>query len=425
MRVMVIGNGAREHAIAWKLRASPRVSEVYAAPGNAGTARLGVNLDVKATDVDGLLAAALANGVDLTVVGPEMSLEAGVVDRFTAEGLRIAGPTQAAARIETSKAFAKEIMARHGIPTARAEAFTSYQDACAYVNDTPAPLVVKADGLAAGKGVWVCETREEAVQALWEAMEERAFGDSGRLTLVEERLRGQEVSVFTFTDGVHLSPLAAACDYKRIGDGGQGPNTGGMGSYSPPAFWSAELEARVMEEIMGPAIRALASEGFPYKGILYGGLMLTEDGPKVIEFNARLGDPEAQPLLMRMESDLLDVLEAIADGTVARTPIAWSERASVGVVMASGGYPGSYTTGHPIAGLDDVDAAVTVFHAGTALEADGGVVTAGGRVLTVTAAGGTLEEARALAYANVDRISFEGAQYRRDIAALTPAVSGR
>ena len=425
MRVMVIGNGAREHAIAWKLHSSPRVSEVFTAPGNAGTAQLGVNVDVQATDVEGLLAAAHAHNIALTVVGPETSLEAGVVDRFAAEGLRIVGPTQAAARIETSKSFAKRLMERNNIPTGRAEVFTSYGEAREYVSLAPSPVVVKADGLAAGKGVLVCQSREEALDALRAIMEERAFGDAGRQVLVEECLTGQEISVFTFTDGVHLSPLMAACDYKRIWDGDEGLNTGGMGSYSPPLSWNAELEARVMSEIMAPAVRALAAEGCPFKGILYGGLMLTADGPKVIEFNARLGDPETQVVLPRMETDLLDVLEAICDATVDRTPIVWSQNAAVGVVQASGGYPDAYTTGRPIAGLDDVDADVAVFHAGTSLDDDGGVVTAGGRVLTVTAMGETLEDARARAYDNAARISFEGVQYRRDIAALAPAASRR
>ena len=425
MRVMVIGNGSREHAIAWKLKASPRVTEVYVAPGNAGTAKLGVNVDVKPTDVDGLLDAARAHAIDLTVVGPEMSLEAGVVDAFEAAGLRIVGPTQAAARIETSKTFAKRLMERNGIPTARAEAFTSYGEAREYVSGVPGPVVVKADGLAAGKGVRVCDTTAEALDALREAMEERVFGDAGRQVLVEERLTGQEISVFTFTDGVNLSPLVAACDYKRIGDGDVGLNTGGMGAYSPPLVWDAELEAGVMDEIMAPAVRALAEEGCPFRGMLYGGLMLTEDGPKVIEFNARLGDPETQAVLPRMESDLLDVFEAIVDGTVGSLSIAWSPRPAVGVVIASGGYPEDYSTGHVISGLDDVDEDVAVFHAGTALSDDGGVVTAGGRVLTVAATGGSMEAARARAYENAARIGFQGAQYRRDIAAFAPAASGR
>lgn len=425
MRVMVIGNGSREHAIAWKLRASPRVADLYVAPGNAGTAALGVNLNVKPTDIEGLLAAAREHAVDLTVVGPEMSLEAGVVDRFEAEGLRIVGPPQAAARIETSKAFAKALMLKHGIPTGRAEVFSSYGEAREYVGVGAGPVVIKADGLAAGKGVLVCANREQAQEALHEVMVDRVFGDAGRQVLVEELLTGQEISVFTFTDGVHLSPLVAACDYKRIGDGDVGLNTGGMGAYSPPLAWNAELEARVMDEIMAPAVRALAAEGSPYRGVLFGGLMLTVDGPKVIEFNARLGDPESQVVLPRMETDLLDVLEAVLDGTVDRTPIAWSERPSVGVVMASGGYPGDYETGYAIAGLDDVDEDVAVFHAGTALADGGAVVTAGGRVLTVSATGSNIEEARARAYENAARIGFQGAQYRRDIAALAPAAIGR
>lgn len=425
MRVMVIGNGAREHAIGWKLQASPRVTEVFTAPGNAGTAQVGVNVAVQPTDVEGLLAAARSHAIDLTVVGPEMSLEAGVVDRFQEAGFRVVGPTQAAARIETSKAFAKALMTRHGIPTGRAETFTDYGEACEYVSTASAPIVVKADGLAAGKGVRVCESREEAGEALREAMEERVFGDAGRRVLVEEWLTGQEISVFTFTDGVDCSPLVAACDYKRIGDGDAGLNTGGMGSYSPPIVWDQALEAQIMSEVIAPTLRALAEEGAPFRGILFAGLMLTSEGPKVIEFNARLGDPETQVVMPRMETDLMDVLEAIVDGRVHRTPIRWSPQAAVGVVLASGGYPEAYTTGHAVAGLDDVDPGVAVFHAGTALGDGGEVVTAGGRVLTVSATGGTLDEARTAAYRNAALVSFQGVQYRRDIAALAPAASGR
>ena len=419
MKVLVIGGGAREHAIAWKLHASLQVTEIFIAPGNAGTAQVGTNIDVAATDVQGLVDAANRNQIDVTVVGPETALGVGVVDRFRGEGLTIAGPTQAAARIETSKAFAKDLMLKYDIPTGKAELFTSYDEAVRYVQRATIPLVVKADGLAAGKGVTVCQTRDEALQALREAMEEQVFGPSGNQVLIEECLYGQEISVFAFTDGVHLSPLVAACDYKRISDGDQGPNTGGMGSYSPPRVWDAALSKQVMTEIMAPTVNALAAEGVPFQGVLYGGIILTSEGPKVIEFNARFGDPETQTVLPRLKSDLLDALLATVRGTIDQAKIAWSEEACVGVVMVSGGYPGEYATGFPINGLDTIDDGVLVFHAGTKHQDEGAgglPITSGGRVLTVSATGPSLEQARQRAYNSVARIAFDGAQYRKDIA---------
>jgi phosphoribosylamine--glycine ligase len=415
MKVLVIGGGAREHALVWKLSSSPQVTEIFTAPGNAGTAMLGTNLDVSATDVEGLFAAAKSNDIDLTIVGPETALDVGVVDRFRAEGLTIAGPTQAAARIETSKAFAKDLMTKYNIATGKAEFFTSYEDAMHYIQRIPMPAVVKADGLTGGKGVTVCQTRDEALTALRDAMEDQVFGASGGQVLVEECLFGQEISVFTFTDGVHLSPLVAACDYKRIGDGDKGPNTGGMGSYSPPRVWDDALAEQVMTEIMAPTVKALAVEGAPFQGVLYGGIILTEEGPKVIEFNARWGDPETQTVMPRLESDLVDAYLATINGTVDQATIEWTEEACVGVVLVSGGYPGDYSTGLPINGLDDIEEEITVFHAGTSPQ-EGTPMTSGGRVLTVTAKGASLEQARERAYNNVSRITFEGAQYRSDIA---------
>ncbi len=415
MKLLVIGGGAREHAIAWKLSSSPQVTDIFTAPGNAGTAQLGTNLDISATDVQGLVDAVKRHGIDLTIVGPETSLSVGVVDRFRAEGLAIAGPTQTAARIETSKAFAKDLMQKYGIPTGKAKLFTSYEEAVRYVNQTPSPLVVKADGLTGGKGVTVCQTRDEALQALREAMKEQVFGSSGDHVLIEEFLTGQEISVFTFTDGVHLSPLVAACDYKRIRDGEQGPNTGGMGSYSPPRVWDEALSEQVMTEIISPTIKALAVEGCPFQGVLYGGIILTLEGPKVIEFNARWGDPETQTVLPRLQSDLVASYMATIDGTVDQVAIEWSEDACVGVVMASAGYPGDYETGFSIDGLDAIDEGVSVFHAGTRPQ-EGAPTTSGGRVLTVSAMGASLEQARERAYNNVVRIAFKGAQYRKDIA---------
>ena len=419
MKVMVVGGGAREHAIAWKLGASPQVTEIFTAPGNTGTAMLGTNLDIAAIDVDGLLAAAKYNRIDLTVVGPETALEAGIVDRFRSEGMTIAGPSQAAARIETSKAFAKDLMLKYNIPTGKAELFTSYENASNYVEQAQMPVVIKADGLAAGKGVTVCETRHIALEALREAMEDHTFGPAGDQVLVEECLFGPEISVFTFTDGVHLSPLVSACDYKRAGDGDKGPNTGGMGSYSPPRVWNDALSDRIMLEIMAPIVKALAEEGAPFRGVLYGGIILTSEGPKVIEFNARWGDPETQTVLPRLQSDLMDLYMATTDGTVDETTVQWSEEVCVGVVLASGGYPGDYKTGFPINGLDGLDDGVSVFHAGTRKPNCGNIsvpITAGGRVLTVTATGTSVEQARQRAYNNVTRITFEGAEYRTDIA---------
>ena len=425
MKVLVVGGGAREHAIAWKLSSSPLVDALYVAPGNAGTAAIAANIPVGDTDLDGLVCSARELGVDVTVVGPEVPLAMGIVDRFKAEGLRIFGPTAAAARIESSKVFAKELMVRHGIPTGRAEVFESYDDAVRFVRKLSPPLVVKADGLAAGKGVTVARTVDEALRALRECMVDRAFGESGERVLVEEWLTGLEVSVFAFVDGETLSPLAAACDYKRAHDGDHGPNTGGMGAYSPPVFWSDTLESDVREHIMLPVARAMAREGCPFSGILYGGLMLTEDGPRVIEFNCRLGDPEAQVLLPRLKTDLGEVVLAVLDGKLSETTIQWSNEACAGVVVASGGYPGAYVTGYSIAGMSEAAEFGEVFHAGTR-EAPGGAgaVTAGGRVLTVVGTGGSLSDARENAYRGASRVSFEGGFYRTDIAAIQKSEEG-
>ena len=395
MKALVVGGGAREHAIAWKLRQSPLVEELYVAPGNAGTAAIATNLPIADTDLDGLAQAAKQHGVDLAVVGPEIPLAMGIVDHFQAAGLTIFGPTQAAARIESSKVFAKELMLKYGVPTGRAEVFDSYEEADRYVREHSPPLVVKADGLAAGKGVTVADTRQAAVNALRECMVDRVFGDSGDRVLVEECLRGREVSVFAFVDGETVSPLVAACDYKRAHDGDRGPNTGGMGAYSPPEFWNTDLERKVRDAIMEPVARALAKEGCPYRGVLYGGLILTEDGPKVIEFNCRLGDPEAQVLMPRLSSDLAEILVAVLEGKLSETTTKWSSDACVGVAAASGGYPASYETGFAISGLSQAAETAEVFHAGTRLGTDGaGPVTSGGRVLTVVGRGSSLEEAR-------------------------------
>ena len=419
MRVLVVGNGAREHAIAWKMRQSRDVTDLYVAPGNAGTSDIATNLPISATDIEGLAQVAQDKGIDLTVVGPEVPLTAGIVDHFQERGLAVFGPTRSAARIEGSKVFAKELMLKYGIPTGRAEVFDCFDAACRYVKTQTLPVVVKADGLAAGKGVTVAKSMEEAVEALRDCMVERVFGLAGDRVLVEECLVGREVSVFAFTDGETMSPMVAACDYKRAYDGDEGPNTGGMGSYSPPERWSAELEREIEERVMRPTVRALAQEGCPFKGVLYGGLMVTRDGPKVVEFNCRLGDPETQVVLPRLSSDIAEIFLAVVEGKLNKTPIKWNDEACVGVVIASGGYPGSYETGLPISGISDGERHGLVFHAGTRVAGTRApfAVSDGGRVLTVVGKGGSLEEARSQAYEGVSHIQFEGGFYRRDIAA--------
>ena len=419
----MVGNGAREHAIVWKLRQSPQVEELYAAPGNAGTAQIACNLPVSASDTEGLIRGAEERRIDLTVVGPEAPLAEGLADRFQAAGLLLFGPTRRAALIESSKRFAKELMARHGVPTAKAKVFSSYSEAREYAQTAPLPIVVKADGLAAGKGVVVADSRQDALEALRLQMAEKQFGAAGETVLIEECLTGPEVSVFAFIDGEHVSEMVAACDYKRVGDGDVGPNTGGIGSFSPPPFWDEALEARVRAEIMEPVARVLAESGSPYRGVLYGGLMLTADGPKVIEFNCRLGDPETQVILPRLKTDLAETMMITAQGRLSEASVRWDDTACVAVVVASGGYPGRYETGHPIQGLDGLrESDVTVFHAGTkAAPGDNGaagVVTDGGRVLTVVSMGADLEEARSKVYANIGRVRFKDSFYRRDIAAF-------
>ncbi len=416
MRILVVGAGGREHAIAWRLRSCPGVTDVLVAPGNAGTAQIATNLPIEATDLPGLLEAVRTQNVDMTVVGPEAPLAAGIADLFRSHGLRVVGPTRAAAQIESSKSYAKSLMAKYGIPTAQSWVFDSPAEARAHVAEAPIPLVVKADGLTGGKGVTVCYSRDEAMRALTACMEERVYGDAGTRVLVEEYLEGQEVSVFAFTDGVSISPLTAACDYKRLLEGNKGPNTGGIGSYSPPPFWSEALSQEIEERIVHRTLHALAQEGHPYQGMLYAGLMLTEKGPKVLEFNCRLGDPEAQVVLPRLTSDFLDVLTAVADGTLDWCPVEWTGPVCAGVVLASEGYPLEYKTGHPVSGLDALDPDAWVFHAGTRQDGEE-VVTAGGRVLMVVGQGTSLEEAREHAYRNVERVHFSGAYYRRDIGA--------
>ncbi|TEB16142.1 Phosphoribosylamine--glycine ligase [Pelotomaculum sp. FP] len=414
MRVLVVGGGGREHALVWKLKQSPRVTKVYCAPGNAGIARDADCIHIKAEDVQGLLNFALKNEIGLTVVGPEAPLNAGIVDRFEAAGLKIFGPSQAAAEIEGSKVLSKEIMARYGIPTASYAVFTDPAEAASYIKRTGAPCVVKADGLAAGKGVIVALDEESALDAVRSIMVDKDFGAAGERLVVEERLSGEEVSILAFTDGVSVVPMIASQDHKRAYDNDEGPNTGGMGAYAPAPVYTADVHRKTMEEILIPMVQAMNNEGRTYRGVIYAGLMVDENGPKVLEFNARFGDPEAQPVLMLLETDLVDIIEAILEKRLGQIEIKWKEQAAVCVVLASGGYPGSYEKGKVIKGLENPGGEVLVFHAGTAAK-DGDIVTAGGRVLGVTAAGSDIPSAIERAYAAVEKIHFDGMHYRHDV----------
>jgi len=414
---MVIGGGAREHALAWKITQSPKVTELYVAPGNAGTASIAHNLNIRSNDIEALAKAAQDIGIELTVVGPEAPLAAGIVDRFEHLGIPIFGPTKAATRIESSKVFAKKLTQKYAIPCPKGVTFSNYAEGKKYLESQPVPVVVKADGLAAGKGVIVAGSREEALKALSDILEAKIFGPAGDSVVIEECLTGREISLLAFTDGKTVVPMVPACDYKRIFDNDQGPNTGGMGSYSPPGFFDAKLTRQVMKMILQPAVRAMANEGMPYKGVLYAGLMIASDRPKVLEFNARFGDPETQAILPRLQTDLMDILLAVIDNRLGETTMEWTDDACVGVVMASAGYPGNYKTGLPITGLDNLDKDILVFHAGTKLGENSQVYTDGGRVLTVTARGKNMAQARAKVYQNLPRIHFDGCHYRKDIAA--------
>jgi phosphoribosylamine--glycine ligase len=419
MKVLVIGSGGREHAIAWKLRQSPHVSELYCAPGNAGIAETARCVAVDATSPDAIADLAQSLDVSMTVVGPEAPLVAGVADEFASRGLRLAGPTAAASRLEGSKIFAKQFMSRHRVPTARFVVCDSPQTARdAFKKEFKLPVVVKADGLAAGKGVRIVAAEDEFDDAIEAMMVRRVFGEAGARVLVEECLVGREASLMLFTDGRDYRPLVPAQDYKRVNDGDQGPNTGGMGSFSTPGLIDEGTLSRICHDIVEPTLEGMAAEGQPFSGVLYVGLMLTSDGPRVIEYNCRLGDPETQAVMMRLTSDLVDVCEAIVERRIGTCSVTWSEDSSVCVVAASGGYPGEFEKGKPITGLDEartVEGAV-IFHAGTARDAGGSVVTSGGRVLGVTARGESLDEARRRAYGAIALIDFERMHYRRDIA---------
>ena len=415
--MLVVGGGGREHALAWKLAQSERVARVLVAPGNAGTAREhGVeNVAVGAEHIDGLVMLARERSVDLTVVGPEAPLVAGIADRFKAEGLRIFGPSAAAARVESSKAFAKAFLVRQGIPTARYAEFTDPTAATAHVREHGAPIVIKADGLAAGKGVVVAQSETEALAAVDEMLSGRAFGDAGRRIVMEEFLAGEEASFICVVGGGETLPLASSQDHKTAHEGDTGPNTGGMGAYSPAPVVDAATHQRIMREIVRPTVKGLAASGTPYTGFLYAGLMIDAGGaPRVIEFNCRLGDPETQPILLRLRSDLLDLVEAALDGNLANVRPEWDDRAALGVVMAAAGYPGSYDTGHPVAGLDADVPHTKIFHAGTAVDGDR-VVTSGGRVLCVCGLGKDVSEAQRGALQRAETVGWDGAWHRRDI----------
>jgi len=416
MKVLVVGGGGREHALVWKIAQSPLVDTIYCAPGNPGTAALAENVAINADEIDVLLEFAKAEKIDLTVVGPEQPLSMGIVDLFEKHGLKVFGPDKNAAIIEGSKAFSKDLMRKYGIPTAAYGVFSEVGPAVAFIEQTGAPIVVKADGLAAGKGVIIAQTREEAVAAVTDMLSGNAFGSAGSRVVIEEFLTGEEASFLAITDGTHIIPLASAQDHKAIFDNDLGPNTGGMGAYSPAPVVTPAVHENAMQQVLRRAVDGMAAEGRPYRGVLYAGLMVTGDQVKTLEFNARFGDPECQPLLMRMKSDIVPVLMAVANGDLSGMRIEWHDKAAVCVVMAAEGYPGDYRKGDVISGLDDAANLddVYVFHAGTSLKEDR-CVTNGGRVLGVTALGDTVQHAIDRAYQGVGRITWPGVQFRTDI----------
>jgi len=417
MKVLIIGGGGREHALAWKAAQSARVETVYVAPGNAGTAGEAKlqNIAISAEDIPALLAFAKENSIDLTIVGPEAPLVAGVVNRFEAAGLRCFGPTEGAAQLEGSKAFTKDFLARHDIPTGSYQNFTEIDPAIAYLREQGAPIVIKADGLAAGKGVIVAMTLEEAEAAVKDMLAGNAFGEAGHRVVIEEFLEGEEASFICMVDGKNILPMATSQDHKRVGEGDTGPNTGGMGAYSPAPVVTDAIHARIINEVIEPTVAGMAAEGNPYTGFLYAGLMINADGaPKVIEYNCRFGDPETQPIMMRLKSDITELCDAALNKKLNSVSAEWDERVALGVVMAAAGYPGSYPKGDVISGLDNDTDSSKVFHAGTKMEGDN-VVTAGGRVLCISSLGANVSEAQQNAYAHVKKISWNGAFYRNDI----------
>jgi phosphoribosylamine--glycine ligase len=416
MKILVIGGGGREHALVWKIAQSPLVKKVYCAPGNPGIGQLAENVPIGVDDLPGLLAFARREHIDLTVVGPELPLSLGIVDLFEEYGLKIFGARRNAALIEASKAFSKDLMKKYHVPTAAYEVFTDVEPAIAFIDRLGTPIVIKADGLAAGKGVIIAQTRDEAVEAVTDMLSGNAFGEAGSRVVIEEFLKGEEASFLAFTDGKNIIPLASAQDHKAVFDGDTGPNTGGMGAYSPAPVVTPAIHEKAMAEVMRRTVDGMAAEGRPYRGVLYAGLMIDGDQVKTLEFNARFGDPECQPLLMRMKSDIVPILLAVAEGDISRITIEWHDQAAVCVVMASGGYPGEYRKGDAIRGLDAAAQIpdVVVFHAGTAFRGEA-TVTSGGRVLGVTALGGTVRAAIERAYQGVAAISWDGVHYRKDI----------
>lgn len=415
LKVLLIGSGGREHALAWKLSQSPKVAQIYCAPGNAGIAQVARCIPLKADDIPSLVKWAVDAEIDLAVIGPELPLTLGLVDAFEKEGIMAFGPTAKAARLEGSKAFAKELMQKYGVPTARYGVFTDVETARNFAREITGPWVVKADGLAAGKGVLICHSLAETDAAIEQVMVDKSFGSAGEKLVIEEFLVGEELSLMAFCDGKTVVPMASAQDHKRVFSGDRGPNTGGMGAYSPAPLATAELVKEVEEKILVPVVKAMEKEGRLFKGVLYAGLMITEKGPQVLEFNARFGDPETQVVLPRLDTDLVDIILAVTAGTLDKIQIKWKPEACVSVVMASAGYPGDYEKGYPISGLADVPQGVLVFHSGTDFQGDN-IVTAGGRVLAVTALGDSIRQAVANAYAGVEKIKFKGAHYRDDIA---------
>lgn len=417
MNVLVVGSGGREHAIVWKISQSPLVDRIYCAPGNGGIARIAQCVNIPVDAIDELADFAQENNIDLTVVGPEVPLMKGIVDVFERRGLKIFGPSRDAAVIEGSKYFTKLLLQKYGIPTARFKAFDDFEEANKYIEDINYPVVIKTDGLAQGKGVIIAGDIEEAQKALDDIMLKRIFGKSGDTVVIEEYLEGKEVSVLAFTDGKVVVPMVSAMDYKRIYDGDMGPNTGGMGNIAPNPYYDEETHKKVVRDILMPVIKAMEAEGRKYKGVLYAGLILTREGPKVLEFNARFGDPEAQVVLPLLDTDLVEIMYAVIEERLESINVKWLGKSAVCVVAASGGYPGKYQTGFEISGLNDLDDDVLVFHAGT--KTDGNrMLTAGGRVLAVTATGSTLAEARQKVYDNLERLDFKGIQYRKDIGKI-------
>ena len=418
VKVLVVGSGGREHALAWKLARSNKVEKVWVAPGNAGTAREpGVeNVPISSEDIDQLCDFAMKDHIELTIVGPEAPLVEGIVDKFAAAGLKCFGPTASAAQLEGSKVFCKDFLARHRIPTARYQAFTDLAAATAYIRKMGAPLVVKADGLAAGKGVIIAQSEDEAIDAAGGMLAGESFGEAGKRIVVEECLKGEEASFIVMVDGAHILPLATSQDHKARDDGDQGPNTGGMGAYSPAPVVTKILHDRIMKEVIEPTVKGMASEGNPYKGFLYAGLMISDDGtPNVLEYNCRFGDPETQPIILRLQSDLAEMCVAAMEQRLDQIEVKWDDRASLGVVMAAGGYPVAYEKGAVIKGLPETETeGAKIFHAGTALK-EGQVVTSGGRVLCATALGDSVSEARSKAYDLARTIHWDGVYYRKDI----------